>query len=94
MLSSIYLCALLSEMLNIEKLLGSLGLLAYRCYALDECTKALTQYGIECHNGGGTRLDMLSNHCCSTVSINYLLEVTFPHCSGPSVPLGFQCHVA
>jgi len=47
MLSSICLCALLSEMLNTEQLLGSFGLLAYRFYALDECNKAVSQYGPE-----------------------------------------------
>lgn len=46
-LSSVCLCALHSEMRNTKQLLGSLGVLAYRCNALDECNKALSQDGTE-----------------------------------------------
>lgn len=44
-LSSVCLCALHSEMRNTKQLLGSPGVLAYRCNALDECNKALSQDG-------------------------------------------------
>ena len=50
-LSSVCLCALHSEMRNTEQLLGSLGLFAYRCNSLDECNKALGQYGPELSRG-------------------------------------------
>lgn len=38
-------------MRNTEQLLGSLGLFAYRCNALDECNKAISQYGPELSRG-------------------------------------------
>ena len=38
-------------MQNTKQLLGSLLLLAYRCNALDECNKALSQYGPELPRG-------------------------------------------
>lgn len=34
-------------MRNIEQLLGSLGLFAYKCDALDECNEVLSNYGPE-----------------------------------------------
>ena len=46
-LSNITLCSLHCEMRNTEQLLGSLGLLAYRCNSLDECNESLSFYGPE-----------------------------------------------
>ena len=43
--------ALHSEMRNTEQLLGSLGLFAYRCNALEECNKAISPYGPELSRG-------------------------------------------
>ena len=46
-LSNITLCALHCSMRNTEQLVGSLGLFAHRYDALDECNKALSNYGPE-----------------------------------------------
>lgn len=46
-LSNIALCVLHCSMRNVEQLLGSLGLFAHRCDALDECNEALSNYGPE-----------------------------------------------
>ncbi|XP_031554013.1 uncharacterized protein LOC116291030 [Actinia tenebrosa] len=46
-LSNVMLCALHCEMRNTEQLLGSVGLFAHRCNALDDLNNALSQYGPE-----------------------------------------------
>lgn len=44
-IEAINLCALHCEMRNLEYLLRSLALQAYKCGSLDKCNKVLSKYG-------------------------------------------------
>jgi hypothetical protein len=73
-LSSISLCSLHCEMRNTEQLVGSLGLLAYKCNSLDECNKSLSCYGPENSRGyDRIKVELRKGQECAVTKSNIIV---------------------
>ena len=77
-LSSLCLCALHCKMRNTEKILKSVGLLAYEIGSLPECNEQLSKYGRD--NFSGYRITVKLRHGQQTAPSRN--NISFASCSG------------